>query len=54
MANAARRSSRSKDQRIKECDGTVLAGGANRQVLRPDGIKELDALYEMQTKDGTI
>ncbi len=32
----------------------VLACGANRQVLRADGIKELDALYEMQIKDGTI
>ncbi|MBT9386253.1 DUF3237 domain-containing protein [Pseudooceanicola sp. CBS1P-1] len=28
--------------------GKVLAGGADRQTLRPDGVKELDALYEMQ------
>lgn len=34
--------------------GTVLAGGADRQFLRPDGIKELDALYEMKCDDGTI
>lgn len=34
--------------------GTVLAGGADRQLLRPDGIKELDALYEMQADDGTV
>ena len=34
--------------------GVVLAGGADRQLLRPDGIKELDALYEMQTDDGAI
>jgi hypothetical protein len=34
--------------------GKVLAGGADRQLLRPDGIKELDALYEMQTDDGTV
>lgn len=34
--------------------GQVLAGGADRQLLRPDGIKELDALYEMQTHDGTV
>jgi len=34
--------------------GNVLAGGADRQLLRPDGIKELDALYEMQTHDGAV
>ncbi len=34
--------------------GRVLAGGADRQLLRPDGVKELDALYEMQTDDGTV
>ena len=34
--------------------GQVLAGGADRQLLRPDGIKELDALYEMQTHDGAV
>ena len=34
--------------------GTVLAGGADRQLLRPDGVKELDALYEMRTDDGTV
>jgi len=32
----------------------VLAGGADRQLLRADGVKELDAIYEMQTDDGTI
>ncbi len=32
--------------------GTVLPGGADRQVLRADGVKELDALYEMQTEAG--
>lgn len=31
--------------------GRVLPGGADRQLLRPDGIKVLDALYEMQTDD---
>jgi hypothetical protein len=30
----------------------VLPGGADRQLLRPDGVKELDALYEMETHDG--
>ena len=34
--------------------GRVLPGGADRQWLRPDGVKELDALYEMQTDDGAI
>ena len=34
--------------------GDVCAGGADRQTLRPDGIKELDALYEMRTHDGAI
>lgn len=34
--------------------GRVLPGGADRQLLRPDGVKELDALYEMQTDDGTL
>lgn len=34
--------------------GEVCAGGADRQTWRPDGIKELDALYEMRTHDGTV
>ncbi len=34
--------------------GRVLPGGADRQLLRPDGVKELDALYEMQADDGTV
>lgn len=34
--------------------GRVLPGGADRQWLRPDGVKELDALYEMQTDDGCV
>jgi len=34
--------------------GRVLPGGADRQLLRADGIKELDALYEMQTHDGAV
>ncbi|QDC10637.1 DUF3237 domain-containing protein [Oceanicola sp. D3] len=35
-------------------EGEVLAGGADRQLLRPDGVKELDAIYEMRTEDGTV
>jgi Protein of unknown function (DUF3237) len=34
--------------------GRVLPGGADRQLLRSDGVKELDALYEMQTDDGAV
>ncbi len=34
--------------------GKVLAGGADRQLLRHDGVKLLDALYELQTDDGAI
>jgi hypothetical protein len=34
--------------------GTILPGGADRQQTRPDGARELDALYEMQVQDGAI
>jgi hypothetical protein len=34
--------------------GEVLPGGADRQLLRADGVKELDAIYEMQTEDGVV
>lgn len=34
--------------------GVVLPGGADRQLIRSDGAKELDALYEMQVTDGSI
>lgn len=34
--------------------GVVLPGGADRQLVHPDGFKELDALYEMQTACGAI
>ena len=34
--------------------GLVLPGGADRQQTRPDGARELDALYEMQVQDGAI
>ncbi|MCA0326959.1 MAG: DUF3237 domain-containing protein [Proteobacteria bacterium] len=34
--------------------GKVLAGGADRQLVRADGARQLDALYEMQTDDGAI
>jgi hypothetical protein len=34
--------------------GTVLNGGADRQLIRPDGATQLHALYEMETHDGAI
>jgi hypothetical protein len=34
--------------------GKVLAGGADRQLVRADGYRLLDALYELQTDDGAI
>jgi Protein of unknown function (DUF3237) len=34
--------------------GRVLPGGADRQLLRPDGVRELDALYELQADDGSV
>jgi Protein of unknown function (DUF3237) len=32
--------------------GTVQPGGADRQLVRLDGLKQLDAIYEMCTHDG--
>ncbi|MBL8362104.1 MAG: DUF3237 family protein [Rubrivivax sp.] len=34
--------------------GHVRAGGADRQWLRADGVKELHAVYEMETDDGLV
>jgi hypothetical protein len=34
--------------------GRVLPGGADRQLIRPDGVRLLDALYEMETDDGVV
>jgi hypothetical protein len=34
--------------------GTVMAGGADRQLVRDDGYRMLDALYELQTDDGAV
>ncbi len=34
--------------------GEVLSGGADRQLMRRDGVRELDALYELQTHDGVV
>ncbi len=34
--------------------GTVMPGGADRQLVRRDGSKALDAVYELRTHDGAI
>jgi hypothetical protein len=34
--------------------GKVVAGGADRQLVRRDGALALDALYELQTHDGVV
>jgi uncharacterized protein DUF3237 len=34
--------------------GTVLSGGADWQVLRDDGVAELEARYSLQTDDGAL
>lgn len=34
--------------------GRVRAGGADRQLLRADGVKQLRAEYEIETDDGAV
>lgn len=34
--------------------GKVLPGGADRQLIRTDGVRQLSALYELQTDDGAV
>ena len=34
--------------------GSILPGGADRQLVRRDGVRRLDALYEMRTDDGAV
>jgi hypothetical protein len=34
--------------------GKVLPGGADRQLVRKDGVRMLDALYELQTDDNAV
>ena len=37
-----------------ELRGRVLAGGADWQVIRADGVAELDARYTLETDDGAL
>jgi len=34
--------------------GRVLAGGADWQIVRPDGVADLDARYTIETHDGAL
>ena len=34
--------------------GKVLPGGADWQIIRPDGVAELEARYTLQTDDGAL
>jgi hypothetical protein len=34
--------------------GKVLPGGADWQIIRPDGVAELEARYTLQTNDGAL
>ncbi|UFN47723.1 DUF3237 domain-containing protein [Roseomonas sp. OT10] len=34
--------------------GKVLPGGADRQLVRKDGVRILNALYELQAEDGAV
>jgi len=34
--------------------GRVLAGGADWQAIRPDGVADLDARYTLETSDGAL
>lgn len=38
----------------EELSGEILPGGADRQLVRPDGAKQLEAIYEMRTHGGIV
>jgi hypothetical protein len=40
--------------RGERLSGRVLAGGADWQVIRADGVAELDARYTLETVDGSL
>lgn len=35
-----------------DIEGEILEGGADWQLIRPDGVRELEARYTMRTNDG--
>ena len=35
-------------------EGTIIPGGADWQLVSPDGVTELDACYTLKTSDGVI
>ncbi len=35
-------------------EGTIIPGGADWQLVRPDGVTELDARYVLKTNDGVM
>ncbi|MBT9382967.1 DUF3237 family protein [Pseudooceanicola sp. CBS1P-1] len=39
---------------LEDLHGRVLPGGADRQLDRPDGVRELDALYDIEVPEGTV
>jgi len=39
---------------FESLQGVVLPGGADRQLQRADGARQLQALYEMRCNDGTV
>lgn len=38
----------------KEIKGEVLSGGADWQLMRPDGVLEIKAIYSIRTDDGAV
>ena len=38
----------------ERCSGRVLPGGADWQVIRADGVADLDARYTLETDDGAL
>jgi hypothetical protein len=40
--------------RGERLSGKVLPGGADWQVIRPDGVADLDARYTLETADGAL
>ncbi len=40
--------------RAEGVSGIVLPGGTDRQIFRSDGIRELDARYELKADDGSL